>query len=183
LSKIKWTGFVTDIEADGRAPGLFNMLEFGCVKLDRKLDKTFHRVLKTITPHHDEKVLKDMGWTEDWINNRKDAVYSHQAMLEYGRWISENTEEGTYPMLFSDNNGYDYQFINYYFVYNNFDNPFRHTSRNIADIFRGLKKNCNANFKKLRDTKHTHRPVDDAMGNAEALIKFVDQFQLEGLII
>jgi hypothetical protein len=29
-------------------------------------------------------------------------------------------------------------------------------------------------WKKLRTTKHTHHPVDDAMGNAEALLKMRD---------
>ena len=30
-------------------------------------------------------------------------------------------------------------------------------------------KNTRHNFKHLRKTKHTHNPVDDAKGNAEAL--------------
>jgi hypothetical protein len=28
-------------------------------------------------------------------------------------------------------------------------------------------------FKHLRDTKHTHNPVDDAKGNAEAMLKIM----------
>jgi hypothetical protein len=31
-----------------------------------------------------------------------------------------------------------------------------------------------ANFKRLRKTKHTHHPVDDAKGNSEALLHMRD---------
>jgi hypothetical protein len=31
------------------------------------------------------------------------------------------------------------------------------------------------NIKRLRKTKHTHHPVDDAKGNAEALLKMMKQ--------
>jgi hypothetical protein len=31
-----------------------------------------------------------------------------------------------------------------------------------------------ASWKQLRDTKHTHNPVDDAKGNAEAILKMKD---------
>ena len=36
--------------------------------------------------------------------------------------------------------------------------------------YKGLQKDTFANFKHLRRTRHTHNPVDDAMGNAEALL-------------
>ena len=35
------------------------------------------------------------------------------------------------------------------------------------------------NFKHLRKTKHTHHPVDDAKGNAEALLEMKHQFNLK----
>jgi hypothetical protein len=35
------------------------------------------------------------------------------------------------------------------------------------------------NFKHLRTTKHTHHPVDDAMGNAEAMLAMIRQFGLK----
>ena len=38
------------------------------------------------------------------------------------------------------------------------------------------------NFKHLRKTKHTHNPVDDAMGNVEALIQMADKFDLKGIV-
>ena len=35
------------------------------------------------------------------------------------------------------------------------------------------------NFKHLRKTKHTHHPVDDAKGNAEALLHMVQTLGLK----
>lgn len=35
------------------------------------------------------------------------------------------------------------------------------------------------NFKHLRKTRHTHNPVDDAMGNAEALLHMKEAMGLE----
>lgn len=70
----------------------------------------------------------------------------------------------------SDNPAYDWQFINYYFHYFLTRNPFGHSARRIGDYYAGLVGNFRAkqNWKRLRVTKHTHHPVDDAMGNVEA---------------
>ena len=37
-------------------------------------------------------------------------------------------------------------------------------------VHKGLVKDTFQNFKHLRRTRHTHHPVDDARGNAEALL-------------
>jgi hypothetical protein len=55
-------------------------------------------------------------------------------------------------------------------VYNNGHNPFGWSSRRIGDLYCGLVKDSRAQWKYLRKTKHTHHPVDDAKGNAEALL-------------
>ncbi|MEM8605165.1 MAG: exonuclease, partial [Cyanobacteria bacterium P01_H01_bin.121] len=40
-----------------------------------------------------------------------------------------------------------------------------------GSLYKGLQKDTFTNFKHLRKTKHTHNPVDDALGNAEALLQ------------
>jgi hypothetical protein len=42
-----------------------------------------------------------------------------------------------------------------------------------------LVKDMFVNFKHLRKTKHTHNPVDDARGNAEALLQIKEQYGLK----
>ncbi|MDA0772536.1 MAG: exonuclease, partial [Cyanobacteria bacterium] len=58
---------------------------------------------------------------------------------------------------------------------------FGHSSTNLGSYYKGLVQNFKKNFKHLRTTKHTHAPVDDAIGNAEAMLKINDRFDL-GLI-
>jgi hypothetical protein len=69
---------------------------------------------------------------------------------------------------------FDWQFINYYFHRFLGRNPFGFSGRRIGDLYAGLVKDAyKANdWKKYRVTKHSHNPVDDARGNAEALKKF-----------
>jgi hypothetical protein len=44
---------------------------------------------------------------------------------------------------------------------------------------KGLMRDTFVNFKHLRKTAHTHHPVDDAKGNAEALLALKDEYQLK----
>ena len=82
-------------------------------------------------------------------------------------------------MFVSDNNGFDWQFINWYFHHFLGDNPFGFSSTNLGSLYKGLAKDTFVNFKHLRKTKHTHHPVDDAMGNAEALLAMKEQMGLK----
>jgi hypothetical protein len=49
-------------------------------------------------------------------------------------------------------------------------NPFGHSSTNLGSLYKGLVKDTTKTFKHLRRTPHTHHPVDDARGNAQALL-------------
>lgn len=80
------------------------------------------------------------------------------------------------PCFVSDNVAYDWQWINFYFWKYVGYNPFGHSGRRISDFYAGL---CNdfhqtQRWKQLRITKHTHNPVDDAMGNAEAFERIMN---------
>jgi len=74
----------------------------------------------------------------------------------------------------SDNVAFDWQFINYYFHRFFGRNPFGFSGRRIGDLYAGLVKDASKSteWKKYRVSAHTHNPVDDARGNAEALRKF-----------
>jgi hypothetical protein len=77
-------------------------------------------------------------------------------------------------MFISDNNGFDWMFVCWYFHHFTGKNPFGHSSQNLGSLYKGLVKDAFASFKQLRRTKHTHDPVDDARGNAEALLQLKD---------
>jgi hypothetical protein len=93
-----------------------------------------------------------------------------QAVMERFRdWLKANCKGRC--MFVSDNSGFDWQFINWYFHHFLGANPFGFSSTNLGSLYKGLQKDTFVNFKYLRRTPHTHHPVDDAKGNAEALLQ------------
>jgi hypothetical protein len=69
--------------------------------------------------------------------------------------------------------------VNWYFHHFLETNPFGFSSTNLGSLYKGVVRDTFKNFKHLRKTRHTHHPVDDAKGNAEALIAIRDQFDLK----
>ena len=98
-------------------------------------------------------------------------------MESFDHWLTENSKGR--PLFISDNNGFDWQFINWYFHHFLGKNSFGHSSMNLGSLYKGLVKDTSKNFKHLRRTKHTHRPVDDARGNAEAFLELIKMFSLK----
>lgn len=45
-----------------------------------------------------------------------------------------------------------------------------------------MEGNPQFSFKKYRQTPHDHHPVNDAMGNVEALISIIDEYNIKGII-
>jgi DNA polymerase III epsilon subunit-like protein len=161
---MKNTRFISvDVEADGPAPGLYSMIELGAVIVDADLTKTFHARLRPISDSYVQAALDVVG-----VSREQTLQYPvpQRAMIEFEAWILEHVPNR--PMFLSDNNGFDWQFVNYYFWRYLGRNPFGHSSTNLGSLYKGMKKSTFENFKHLRKTKHTHNPVDDAIGNAEA---------------
>lgn len=65
---------------------------------------------------------------------------------------------------------------NFYFWRYFGENPFGHSGRRIADFYAGLVGDFRSTqkWKRLRQTKHDHHPVHDALGNAEALLRLLN---------
>src|ERR1044071_7509884 len=98
-------------------------------------------------------------------------------MARFADWIAAHG--GRRPIFISDNNGFDWSFINYYFHRFLAKNPFGHSSQNLGSLYKGVVKDAFANFKHLRVTAHTHHPVDDARGNAEVLRAVAEELGLK----
>lgn len=156
---------VVDIEADGPIPADFSMISFGAVIVDEKLDKTFYGELRPINDKWKPEALKVSGFTREQTLGFDDPYIVMQNFIS---WIDENSVGR--PLFYSDNNGFDWQFINWYCIHFLGENPFGYTSTNIGSLYKGLVGDVFKNFKHLRKTSHTHHPVDDAKGNAEALL-------------
>lgn len=156
---------MVDVEADGPAPGLFSMIALGAVIVEPALDRSFYGRLRPVSEQWTPAALAVSGYSrEETLAFDEPEV----VMRKFADWLTDNVAGR--PMFVSDNNGFDWQFVNWYFWRFTGANPFGHSSTNLGSLYKGLAKDARRNFKHLRKTKHSHHPVDDAKGNAEAML-------------
>lgn len=156
---------VVDVESDGPIPGDYSMIAFAAVIVTPKLDLTFQAKLKPISDKFFPESLAISGFSREETSRFSDPI---GVMLEFEKWILENASAK--PVFISDNNGYDWMFVCWYFWKFLDRNPFGYSSRRISDLVCGMEKNLYAPWKHRRKTLATHNPLDDAKGNAEVLL-------------
>jgi hypothetical protein len=166
--------FMVDVEADGPIPGRYSMVSFGAIVVEPALNRTFYGQVRPIS---EEFIPEALAVSK--LSREETLAFPNPSdvMREFAQWIADNAAGR--PMFISDNNGFDWQFINWYFHSFVGKNPFGHSSTNLGSLYKGLVKDTTKNFKHLRKSKHTHDPVDDARGNAEALLHLRDQLGLK----
>jgi Exonuclease len=165
---------MVDVESDGPIPGDYSMLSFGAIIVEPSLSKTFYAQLRPISDKWIPEALQISGFT------REETLAFADPRIEienFATWIESQSTGRAF--FISDNNGFDWQFINWYFHHFHGKNPFGHTSTNLGSLYKGLVRDTFANFKYLRKTKHTHHALDDARGNAEALLQLKEDFDLK----
>jgi hypothetical protein len=161
--------FVVDVESDGPIPPEFSMICFGAVLVEPGLNRTFYGEVAPISERTNLAAAAISG-----ISRAKHETFEEPAvvMARFADWVQTNSKGR--PVLLSDNPAFDWQWINYYFHKYLDRNPFGYSARRIGDLYCGLTKNAYAQWKHLRKTKHDHHPVNDAKGNAEALLAMRD---------
>lgn len=160
---------VVDVEADGAIAPNYSMVCFGAVIVEPTLSKTFYGKVKPISDKWNPDALAISGFSRKQHETFDDPK---KVMEDFRNWILKNCNNRK-PTFISDNPAFDWQWINYYF--HNFlgSNPFGFSARRIGDLYCGMKMDAGLNSewkKKLRKTNHDHNPVNDAKGNAEALL-------------
>lgn len=159
---------VVDVESDGPIPNLYSMVCFGAVNENME---TFYGKVKPISDKWNPEALSISGFTREEHLTFDDPK---EVMLQFEDWIKKTKTKGRTTFI-SDNLAYDWQWINYYFHYYLGRNPFGWTGRRIGDLYCGMKHDGYAKWKWMRETKHTHNPVNDAMGNMEVIKKLKQQ--------
>jgi len=165
---------MVDVESDGPIPGDYSMISFGAVLVDEKLDKTFYGKLKPVSDKFIPEALAVSGFTREETLSFEDP---EKVMNDFSVWLKNNTKDRL--VFISDNNGFDWMFICWYFHHFTGANPFGFSSQNLGSLYKGVVKDTFQTFKHLRKTKHTHNPVDDARGNAEALLTIKSEYGLK----
>lgn len=165
---------MVDIESDGPIPGDYSMICFGAVIVESSLSRTFCGRLKPISEKFVPDALAVSGYSRTETLEFDDPA---DVMRSFRDWLNLNCKGRC--LFISDNNGFDWQFINWYFHHFTGANPFGFSSTNLGSLYKGLVRDTFVNFKHLRKTQHTHHPVDDAMGNAEALLTMKETMGLK----
>lgn len=164
---------MVDIESDGPIPGDYSMISFGAVLVDERLNKTFYGKCKPISNKFIPEALAVSGFSREETMAFDDPT---RVMSSFADWIKKVAKDR--PVFISDNNGFDWMFICWYFHHFTGSNPFGFSSQNLGSLYKGLVQDTFQNFKHLRRTRHTHNPVDDARGNAEALLTMKEEYGL-----
>lgn len=174
--------FIVDVEATDKTPATGVMTEFGVVHV--VTGAAFYAHLYNFHPHPDTPALPvvetdDNGnpvvnpyWDaidSDGFSVRKRHPRLDRCATELNGWVHGFGMDR--PALVSDNNGFDAMWLNCFTDEQIGKTVFGHSSRRIGDFYAGVqgKWGDQSSWKKLRRTAHTHNPVDDARGNAEAL--------------
>lgn len=168
--------FVVDVEADGPYPGDYSMVNFGIAKVMMGEIKTFYSgLIEPISANWIPEALAVSGVSrEAQLTGDRPYLVMKRAV----EWIEANTTGRA--TFISDNNAFDWQFFNYYSHKYAGRNPFGFSSRRIGDLYAGLEHDFFAatKWKKFRKTSHDHNPVNDAIGNVEALITIAETHKL-----
>lgn len=161
---------VVDVEADGEIPGRNSIVCFGAVIVEPSLSKTFYGKTEPISDKYNPDALAISGFSREEHHSFDDPQYVFE---DFEKWIKENSHGK--PTFISDNLAFDWQWINWYSHTYLGRNPFGFSGRRIGDIYCGMKGDMGLNSewkKKYRKTTHDHNPVNDAKGNAEAILEF-----------
>jgi len=169
--------FSVDVESDAQSPAVGSMVSFGVVKISDPT-VTFYGKVRPICDTWEPEALAVSGFSREEHQFFDDPK---EVMNDFAMWLQDNNEGGR-PQFISDNPAFDWQWINYYFWKYVGNNPMGHSARRIGDLYCGLVKDARKNRdwkQKYRTTPHTHHPVADSLGNAEALIAFRDKLGLK----
>lgn len=159
---------VVDVESDGPIPYKYSMVCFGAVVVEPSLSKTFYGKPKPVSEIWIPDALAVSGFTREEHQQFDEPLI---VMQSFANWLNENSKSR--PIFISDNPAFDWQWINWYFHNYLGKNPFGFSGRRIGDLYCGMKMDAGLNneWKKFfRKTRHDHNPVNDALGNAEALL-------------
>ncbi|SHY05938.1 Uncharacterised protein [Mycobacteroides abscessus subsp. abscessus] len=172
--------FIVDVEATSHTPETGVMTEFALVHLVS--GASFYGHLHRNHPHPDNAAIPvvevdDGGHVTGvyWIVDGKDIADSvtvddrGEVASALRTWLDGFGLPRR--VLVSDNNGYDAMWLNCFTDLWTGEVFFGHSSRRIGDFYAGTRQKWadHSSWKSLRRTRHTHHPLDDAHGNAEAL--------------
>jgi len=152
------------------------MVSLGAVFLN-DLSKTFYVEIKPHSSLFDPGAQAHCGFTRE--QTLAFTTTPIEAMQQFADWLELNAR-GERLLFVADNAGFDWMFVAWYFHVFLGRNPFGFSPMSITSLYKGFTKNTRSTFKHLRTEAHTHNALEDARGNAGALLK-IREMGLKGL--
>lgn len=166
---------MVDVESNGPWVPEYSMIQFGAIVVEPELNRTFRVNLHPLNDNHVDEALKVVGVTHEETLEYQSPVV---AMIAFKDWLKGIPK----PMFISDNPCFDWKFIDYYLWKYTGGNPFGFSGRDLGALFKGCERSMFVNFKHLRRTRHSHDPLDDARGNAEAMLEIGRRWGVKGIL-
>ncbi|MGI0036676.1 MAG: 3'-5' exonuclease [Nitrososphaera sp.] len=165
-----------DTEASGPISGEYSMLSVGACKVG-DMDKNFYVELKPISEKFTKEAIRVCGLDMQVLKEK--GADPQEAMSRFAQWVGTVAAEKK-PVFVGFNAGFDWSFVNYYFVRFLGKNPFGVSRIDIKSVWFG-KKSCEwmQTYKKrikralALDIPHTHNALDDAKEQAIIFKKII----------
>lgn len=159
-----------DVETSGPIPGTYSMLSIGACEIGNPTT-SFYCELKPINDKSVPSAIATVGRPLSLFDQT--GKHPRQAMTEFREWISD-ISAGRSAVLVGFNVGFDWSFVNWYFLTYLNRNPFGVTGVDIKSMYMG-KTGCSWSDTTLdRISKrlniqipHTHHALTDAIGQAQ----------------
>jgi hypothetical protein len=123
---------MADVESDGPIPGDYSMVSFGAVMVENNLDKIFYGKLKQISDNFSSEALAVSGLSREETMLFDDPKI---VMENFAGWLKTVCRDK--PIFISDNNGFDWMFICWYFHSKKEMNEIAETFKNAMDTIAG----------------------------------------------
>lgn len=164
---------MVDVEADGPIPGDYSMVSVGAVKMEPEISKTFYAEMRPISDKWDSGALDVCKFTREQTLQFQEPL---EAMRQFYLWLKK--ECGNHLFFISDNAGFDWQFVNWYFHHFIGNNPFGFASTDQLSLYKGLIRDMYRNFKSKK-YHPSHNALEDALANAKTLLEMKARYSLK----
>lgn len=164
-----------DVEASGPCPGLGDLAMFALVVVEPGLTRRFSSGLMRAECERYTPSAYMFGVTrEQHVNAHVTIAERMKAMNDWLRSLGSDKERF---VLLTDNPGFDFMWLSTEAWHKLGVGVFGHSARRIGDAYAGLRQRPRdtSGWKRYRKTPHTHDPLDDALGNAEAWLHMWDK--------
>lgn len=123
-----------DVESSGPIPGHYSMLSLGACVVGSN-DKGFYVEFKPLNDNAVPEAIKVTGF--DLATLAEKGERPEVAMKKLAEWVKEVAGDAE-PVLVSFNAGFDWSFVNWYFIHFLKDNPFGFAALDIKSFYMGL---------------------------------------------